>query len=250
MGNHTYLSLWLEDPSENGLLENFQRFLGTVPFSRQRPGFTELVIRAISPAESPLVERDLRAAGADAGAVAAMIAEQFHSDCSCEGGAWWDLWTYEMDGTIEGGAWKLRAQPLLIVCNGEEYDEGIAGEAGHIQTDAGFEHFFTAYAGPPGAEGMVAFGSNADGGINGVTGTTAEQRGMDSGADAVEPRYVATMTQEGHQNLYHEKTAANARALKDWAERARGALHVKRLRLWSEGKENFEARLEETLAAG
>jgi hypothetical protein len=241
--------LWLEDPSENALLENFQCFLGTIPFSEQRPGFTELIVRAVSPAESPLMECDLRAVGVDAGAVSAIVAEQRHSDSSYEVGAWWDLWTYDAEGEPEGRAWRLQPQPLLILCNGEDYDDGIAREVGHIQVDVGFEHFFTGHAGLLGAGHGVAIASEPDGETDNGTDRTTEYRAGDSGTDLVESTFVATMMQERHRNVYREKTAANIRSLLDWTERARAVLKAKRFQLWSEGEENFEARLEEILAA-
>ncbi len=49
--------------------------------------------------------------------------------------------------------------------------------------------------------------------------------------------------------LYQEKTRENIKALFDWVRRIEKALPVAKLRLWSEGEENFEARLEEILAA-
>jgi hypothetical protein len=49
--------------------------------------------------------------------------------------------------------------------------------------------------------------------------------------------------------LYQEKTRENIKALFDWVRRIEKALPMERLRLWSEGEENFEARLEEILAA-
>jgi hypothetical protein len=48
---------------------------------------------------------------------------------------------------------------------------------------------------------------------------------------------------------YHEKTRENVRKLLDWVRRIEKAVAVEHLRLWSEGEENFEARLEEILAA-
>jgi hypothetical protein len=49
--------------------------------------------------------------------------------------------------------------------------------------------------------------------------------------------------------IYREKTAANVRMLMDWRDRARAFVDVNRIQLWSEGEEDFEARLEEILAA-
>jgi hypothetical protein len=237
VANHAYLSVWLRDASESNLLQDFQRFLATIPFSETRPGFTELVVRAIDPAESPLMERDLRAADVDAAAVAAMIAEQLHSDSSYEVGAWWDLWTFD----ISTAKWQLQPQPLLIICNGDEYDGGNAREVGNIQVDLGFEHFFTGHTGLLGDSALPseAIDSSADFLTSTAPGST----------EALESVFVATMAQEQHRKVYLGKTAGNIRALLDWSERVRAALDVKQFRLWSEGEENFEARLDEIMAA-
>jgi hypothetical protein len=48
---------------------------------------------------------------------------------------------------------------------------------------------------------------------------------------------------------YEEKTRENIRKVLGWTQRIEKALPVKHLRLWSEGEDNFEARLEEILAA-
>ena len=47
---------------------------------------------------------------------------------------------------------------------------------------------------------------------------------------------------------YYEKTRQNIKRLFDWVRLIEKALPVEKLRLWSEGEENFEARLEEILA--
>ena len=49
--------------------------------------------------------------------------------------------------------------------------------------------------------------------------------------------------------LYYEKTRENIKKLFDWVRRIEQALPVAKLHLWSEGEENFEARLDEILAA-
>jgi hypothetical protein len=47
---------------------------------------------------------------------------------------------------------------------------------------------------------------------------------------------------------YRERTRENGRALLEWMERVRATLPVERYRLWSEGEEDFEARLDDVLA--
>ncbi len=48
--------------------------------------------------------------------------------------------------------------------------------------------------------------------------------------------------------IYREKTQENIRKLMDWVRRIEKALPVERVRLWSEGDENFEAGIDEILA--
>jgi hypothetical protein len=237
VAKHAYLSLWLEDAYESTLLRNFQQFLETVPFSVHRPGFTELVVRAISPAEAPLLERDLRGANVDAAAVTTIIAEQFHSDSSYEVSAWWDLWAPNTDSDA-AVAWRLQPQPLLIFSNGQDYDDGIARDLGNIQADIGFEEFFTGGGGMDGAHKQPDSDASA-------TATHDSDRDTKPG----EPNLAATMARGQTHRIYREKTAANVRMLMDWRDRARAAVDVNRIQLWSEGEEDFEARLEEILAA-
>jgi hypothetical protein len=56
-------------------------------------------------------------------------------------------------------------------------------------------------------------------------------------------------SQEKVRSIQAARVALNIRKLTGWAEQARKALKVKRCQIWSEGEDNFEARLEEALAA-
>jgi tRNA A37 methylthiotransferase MiaB len=47
---------------------------------------------------------------------------------------------------------------------------------------------------------------------------------------------------------YHQKTRENIQQLMSWVRGIEQALPVEAVRLWSEGEENFEARLDEILA--
>jgi hypothetical protein len=47
---------------------------------------------------------------------------------------------------------------------------------------------------------------------------------------------------------YQEKTRENIQQLMGWMRTVEETLPVERVRLWSEGEENFEARLDEILA--
>ena len=63
-----------------------------------------------------------------------------------------------------------------------------------------------------------------------------------------EEEFLRTMAQPGNLRTYHEKTRENIRHVYRWMMGIERALPVARIRLWSEGEENLEARLEEILA--
>jgi len=221
VANRAYLRVWLQEHSEGAMLENFRRFLEAAPFSSQAPTFPHMVIRAVNAAEPLLVEASLQGTAADAYGAVQLIAEHLHSDCSYELESWWDLWTY----APENGAWELRPQPLLIFCHGQDYDDGRAQTDGQIEAGLGFEHFFTGHADMIAASTIMAAPENP-----------------------AEAAYVTVMSQDQQRDIYNEKTRDNVRRLLEWVKQVRAMPKVERIRLWSEGEENFEARLDEILA--
>src|SRR5437660_757601 len=120
MANRAYVSLWSKGFSEATMLEQFQQLLTTVPLSAERPGFTELVIRAVDPTETPLVERDLRGKALSAAELIELAAEYLHADSEYEVRTHWELWVYD----AERGRGQRRAQRLALLCHGDEYDGG------------------------------------------------------------------------------------------------------------------------------
>ncbi len=220
MANLAYLSVWCKEWSADQQLELLVKFLATVPHATERPGFTRLVVRAMGPGEAPLAEYDLRARPADAVRIGELAAEQMHTDSAFEVEAHWDLWVRQ------AGQWVLAPQRLEIFCYGEGYDEGFFAEAGHFQVNLGFEHLFTGHA------GLLGMGA----------------RPLARPAHPAEEEFLRTMTQPGNLRTYHEKTRENIRHVYRWMMGLERALPVARIRLWSEGEENLEARLEEILA--
>ena len=219
MANRAYASLWCKEFSEATMLAQLERLLETVPLSSSLPGFASLVIRAVGPEEGVFAEHDLRAQRIDAAAVAELARQHQHADCSYEVQAEWDLWAY--DGA---GLWSPRPQKLEIFCFGEEYDEGLYREAGHFQIGVGFEHLFTGHAGLLGS------------------------RPLATPQHPVEAKFLEKMSQPENLRVYREKTCENIRRLFAGMRRIETALPVERWRLWSEGEENFEARLDDILA--
>ena len=56
------------------------------------------------------------------------------------------------------------------------------------------------------------------------------------------------MAASGNLKEYHAKTRENIQKLFNWVEAIERALPVERSELWSEGEENFEARLDAIVA--
>ncbi len=223
MSNRAYLSLWCKDFGESVMLDRFEQLLATAPLSTEFPGFTSLVVRAVSPDEAPIVERDLRAGSVDAAGVVALAREHAHADCCYEVEAYWDLWTYD----TAADQWQLGPAKIEILCLGEQYDSEAWRELGHFWIYAGFEHLFTGHAG--------------------LLGAASVEVGQQHPA---ETEFLERMRRPGSLSDYRQKTQANIRKLMGWAEQIDRALPVERWRLWSEGEANFEARLESILAGG
>jgi len=220
VANRAYASFWTRDYSEDLMLDRFERWLETVPLSTERRGFTSLVIRAIAPSEAPLLEHDFRAGEADVAAVIALAREHRNSDCSYELEAHWDLWNLDPNTAL----WQHGPQRLLLICQGPDYDDGVAAESSHFLADLGLEHFFTGHAGLLGA---------------------GEPRATPAGP--VEATFLERMSRQEHLREYHEKTRLNIRQLLDWTRSVEHALPIERTVLRSEGEENLEARLDQIL---
>jgi hypothetical protein len=223
MANHSYLNVWSKDFSEEYILERLGAFLETVPFSATKPGFTHLAIRAVDATESPILEQDLRAVPHDAARIIEIARDQVHSDCSYEVGCHWDLAVFD----AVNGKSILEPQPLEIHCRGEDYDDGFWRESGHFEVNLGFEHLFTGHAGLLG----IHPGPN-------MPAQSPE-----------EARFLEAMHWPENLEKYQEKTRENIRKLLDWVRRIEGSLPIEKVRRWSEGEENFEARLDEIVAA-
>jgi hypothetical protein len=226
VGHRAYLSVWCREFPETTLPFTFQNFLETVPASKSRPGFTQLSIRAVRYAEPPLIEHDLRAEPLDAAGIVAAATEILHDDISYEVEAHWDLWTYDE----KNQAWQLGPQRLEIVCQAEQFDDGAWEQSGHFSVDLGFEDLFT------GQENLLGSGG-------------AGLLVMPASEQSSEKEFFQFLAQPGRLREYRENTRRNAACLQDWVGRIFSALPVAGVRLWSEGEESFEDRVDAILAA-
>ena len=224
MANHAYLRVWTRDFSVETMLAEFARFLTTAPLSPTQNTFTELAVQAVDATETPVAEWDLRPVQAGPAEVAAMSVQYLNPDTAYIVGGKWDLWGLD----IESLRWQREPEPLVLTCHGLEYDGGLAASAGHFMVDLGFEHFFTGHG------GLLAPGAAAN--------------PFNSSDHPIEHTFRQWMAAGGNLKEYHAKTRENIQQLFNWIEAVERALPVERSELWSEGEENFEARLDAILA--
>jgi hypothetical protein len=222
MPNRAYASIWVRDYGEENMLSHLERFLSTAPLPSAPPGFTGLTIRAVDFTETPLEEHDLRGYVTTPADIIELAREHQSRDVSYEVAARWDLWVRDQ----ETASWKKSPERLDLVCYGLEYDGGAFAESGHFMADLGFEHLFTGHA------GLLA----------GENGRVAQPQHPE------EAHFLMWMSQPQNLREYQEKTRENIQKLMGWMRAVEEALPVDRFRLWSEGEENFEARLDEILA--
>jgi hypothetical protein len=222
VANQAYASVWCRDFDEGAMLVHFEKLLETVPSANNWPGFSWLVIRAVDSTESPLEERDLRAFPPTASELVEMARDHLHADCRYEVQANWDLWTYDLNP----GRWKKGAERLELICNGPEFDGGNCDEEGHFLIELGMEHLFTGHGNLLGARSGAA---------------AAPQH-------SAEAEFLNRMAEPERLREYHEKTRENIVTLLDWMRKIELTMPVERFRLWSEGEDNFEARVDEILA--
>lgn len=205
------------------MIAEFARFLASVPLSESCAGFDQLTVQAVDATETPIVEWDFRELNYGPAEVAALAAQQLFADVAYIVDARWDLWAFD----IETLKWRHGPQPLVIHCQGKDYDDGAAATEGQFSADLGFEHLFTGHA------GLLAPGE-----------ASHPFEGCDH---PIEKTFRSWMTSEENLKQYHQKTRENIQKLFAWVEAVEHALPVQRSELWSEGEENFEARLDAIL---
>ena len=223
MANRAYLRVWTRDFSATTMIPQFARFLATAPLSASGDAFTGLTVQPVDATETPVAEWDLRGQGYGPPEVAALAAQHFHADTAYVVTAKWDIWSFDV-GVLK---WQHKPEPLVLTCYGLEYDGGVAATAGHFTADLGFEHFYTGHAG--------------------LLAPAVASNPFDNSDHPVERTFRQWMSASANLKEYHAKTRENIQQLFNWVEEIESAIPVQRSELWSEGEENFEARMDAIL---
>lgn len=136
MADPLYLSLWFSDFSGPALLPHILAVLQQFPFSEQRPGISYVAVQPVSWNEASVLERRFSPGIAPEEAVV-VAADLIHDDYAYSFDAYWDLWIPD-----DTGHWHLLPSRVQFIAQGEEFEEGIQAETGHMQIDFGLDSLF------------------------------------------------------------------------------------------------------------
>lgn len=133
MADSLYLSLWFTSFEEPEILPRAVSVLQQFPYAPARPGVAYVAIQPVSWNEPTILERRFDP-GIPPEEAAGVAADLVHDDYAYLFEVYWDLWT-----PPETGDWILSPSRVRVIAQGLEFDEGTAGETGHIQIDFGLD---------------------------------------------------------------------------------------------------------------
>ena len=105
--------------------------------SEQRPGVTYAAVQPVSWNEATVLERRF-SPGISPEEAVVVAADLIHDDYAYVFDAYWDLWSPDESGR----EWRLIPSLVKFIVQGEEFDDGIYQESGHIEIDFGLDSLF------------------------------------------------------------------------------------------------------------
>lgn len=136
MPDPLYFSLWFSDFSGPAMLPHILSVLQQFPFSEQRPGVTYVSVQPVSWNEASVLERRF-SPGVRPEEALVVAADLIHDDYAYTFDAYWDLWVPD-----ESGQWRVVPSQVKFIMQGEDFEEGLQQETGHIQIDLGLDSLF------------------------------------------------------------------------------------------------------------
>ena len=137
MADPLYLSLWFPSFDVEDMLPRALSVMRQFPFSAQQPGISYVALHPVSWNEATVLEQRFKPGISPEQAVL-LASDLLHEDYAYVFEAAWDLWIF----SEEQREWSLQPSPVRIVVHGEEFDEGIYRQEGHIEVDFGLDSAF------------------------------------------------------------------------------------------------------------
>jgi len=136
MPDPLYLSLWFPDFSGPAMLPHMLSVLKQFPFSEQRPGVTYVAVQPVSWTEASVLEQRF-SPGITPEEAVVVAADLVHDDYAYIFDVHWEMWT--VDATRK---WTLAPSEVNVIAQGEEFEDGVQQETGHIEVDFGLDSLF------------------------------------------------------------------------------------------------------------
>ena len=137
MADPLYLSLWFPSFDVEDMLPRALSVMRQFPFSAQQPGISYVALHPVSWNEATVLEQRFKPGISPEQAVL-LASDLLHEDYAYVFEAAWDLWIF----SEEQREWSLQPSPVRIIVHGEEFDEGIYRQEGHIEVDFGLDSAF------------------------------------------------------------------------------------------------------------
>jgi hypothetical protein len=132
-----YLSLWYPSFEVEDMLPRALSVMRQFPFSSQQPGITAVALHPVSWNEATILERRFEP-GITPEAAVLISSDLLHEDYAYVFEAAWDLWIRDE----QTRQWTTKPSPVRFLVHGEEFEERISQEDGHIQIDLGLDSPF------------------------------------------------------------------------------------------------------------
>jgi len=132
-----YLSLWYPSFEVEDMLPRALSVMRQLPFSSQPSGISGVALHPVSWNEATILEKRFKP-GITPEAAVLIASDLLHEDYAYVFEAAWDLWIRD-DQKRE---WTLQPSPVRFLAHGEEFENGVAQQEGHIQVDFGLDSPF------------------------------------------------------------------------------------------------------------
>jgi len=132
-----FLSLWFPNFDVEDMLPRVLSVMRQFPFSAQQSGISYVALHPVSWNEATVLEQRFKPGIGPEQAVL-LASDLLHEDYAYVFEAAWDLWIFS-EAQQE---WILQPSMVRIIAHGEEFEEGVYRQEGHIEVDFGLDSAF------------------------------------------------------------------------------------------------------------